>query len=830
MKKNNLRRLIGLLGVLIAMAASIQARTKKGDRYIKDGRPLEARQQWDEALDYYEKALSTDPSDPGYMMAVKRARFQASQRHVDAGQKLREQGKLEDALKEFQQAIVRDPGSAIALQEWRRTTEMLDAEKSGKKLEGAQRGVTPAERARKEMDERAAAILPPPELKPLSQLPSTLKMNNQPPKVLYETIGKLAGINVVFDPQFQSSGKNFNLDLSNASIDQALDYLAVLTKTFWKPISSNTIFVTEDNITKRRDYEDNVVKVFFVQNATSVQEFQEIATAVRSLTEIRRVFTYNAQRAILMRGTPDQIALAEKLIHDLDKAKSEVVVDVIVMEANSSKTRTLAAQLSSGSGSGLNIPIGFTPRSAISQTTTSSSSNSGSSTTSTTTTGTSSSTVVNLANIGQIRTQDFSTTVPGALLNFVMSDRQTRVLQSPQVRASDGQKVTLRIGNKIPYATGSFQAGIGSVGGLPYANTQFNFAEVGVNIDLTPTVHGKDEVTLKVMIEVSNVSDHVTIGGVEQPIIGQRRSETEIRLREGEVNILGGLAQDQDTKALNGIPGLVNIPILGRLLGGETTGKDRGDLLIALIPHIVRTPNLTDVDIKGVLSGSDQVVKVSYAPRAVAPPQASVPEKTTAPSAPATPAPATPVAPPPVPTAQPPIPGVPAAPAGPAGPAGSPVPGVLAPSGQPPSPAAPAAGGSRLLFAPVSAQPQVGGSINFTLQAENVQDLFTASPIRVKWDPKVLRLNEIMPGEFLARDGQRITNAKDIRNDAGEAWITMNRLPGAGGVNGSGPLANLSFSVIGRGSTKIAVTEFGLRNTQLQPIPVTGPEANVNVQ
>ncbi|MBS1874305.1 MAG: tetratricopeptide repeat protein [Acidobacteria bacterium] len=798
MKKNNLRRLIGFVAIAVAMAAPIQARTKKGDKYIKEGQSYEARKQWDEAVDLYEKALASDPRDPGYMMYVKRGRFQASQIHVDAGQKLREQGKLEEALKEFQTGILRDPGSAIALQEWRRTTEMVEAEKNGKKLEGAERGVTPAERARKEMDERAASILPPPELKPISQLPATLKINNQPPKVLYETVGKLAGINVVFDPQFQSQsqGKGFNLDLNNASLDQALDYLAILTKTFWKPISSNTIFVTEDNITKRRDYEDNVVKVFYVQNATSVQEFQEIATAVRSLTEIRRVFTYNAQRAILMRGTPDQIALAEKLIHDLDKPKAEVIVDVIVMEANSSKTRTLAAQLSS---TGLNLPIGFTPRSSISQTT----STTGTTSTTSTSTTSSSSTVVNLTNLKRISMADFSTTLPGALLNLVMSDRETRVLQSPQVRASDGQKVTLRIGNKIPYATGSFNSGIGSVAGMAYANTQFNFAEVGVNVDLTPTVHGKDEVTLKVAIEVSNVSDHVTIGGVEQPIIGQRKSETEIRLREGEVNILGGLSQDQNTRSLNGVPGLVNIPILGRLLGGEATDKERGDLLIALVPHIVRTPSLTDVDVKGVLSGSDQVVRVSYAPRASAPAPAPGPAQNQPAAAAPPPTPAPAVVTPPPPTAQPSIPGVPSA--------------------------APAAG-PRLIFMPGRAQTQLGGQLNLTLQGELMQDLFTASPIRLKWDPKVLRLNEITPGELLSRDNQRITSAKDIRNDSGEAWITMNRLPGAGGVNGSGGLATLSFTAIGKGATVVVVSEFGLRNAQLQPIAVTAPAVEVTVQ
>ena len=144
----------------------------------------------------------------------------------------------------------------------------------------------------------------------------------------------------------------------------------MLTHTFWKPISPNTIFVTEDNVTKRRDYEDEVVKMFYVTNATSVQEFQEIATAIRTVAEIRRVFTYNAQKAMIVRDTVDKVALAEKLVHDLDKPKSEVVVDVIVMQVNSERTRDLAATIASAGTAGLNVPIKFAPPNGTTTTTT----------------------------------------------------------------------------------------------------------------------------------------------------------------------------------------------------------------------------------------------------------------------------------------------------------------------------------------------------------------------------------------------------------------------------------------------------------------------------
>jgi general secretion pathway protein D len=789
---NNLRGICAFLAILMALAPALDARTRKGDKFLKQGQAAEKNKLWDEALSYYEKALATDGNDPAYMMAVRRTRFQASQQHVNLGYKLRQEGNLEAAAAEFQKAIVADPSSAIALQEWRRTTEMIEKAKSGEVPKG-EISLTPEERYRSDEERRMQAMMPPPQLRPITGRIRSLKMNNQPPKILYETIGKLAGINVVFDPQYTPQGKGFNVDLNNTSLEQALDYLAVLTKTFWKPISSNTIFVTEDNVTKRRDYEDNVVRVFYVQNATSVQEFQEMATAVRSIAEIRRVFTYNAQRAIVLRGTPDQVALAEKLIHDLDKPKGEVVVDVLVLEANRSKTRDLAASLMSGTTAGLSVPITFTPRDAISIGGGSNGTNTnqtGTTTTNQNQGGNSGSTGILLSRIGNISTKDFATTLPGALLQLLMSDRQTRVLQSPQVRASDGQKVTLRIGDKIPFASGSFQPGIGTVGVSPLVSTQFQFAEVGVNVDITPQVVGDDEVNLKVAVEVSNVRDRVDIGGIEQPIIGQRKTETEIRLKQGEVNILGGLTQDQDTKSIAGVPGLVNIPLLGRLLGGESTTRDTGQLLIALIPHIVRTPNLSTTDLKGILAGTDQVVRVQYAPEP-APPAA--PGAAPAPEAPAPTEPA-PAAPPPA------------------------------------KPETPAAAGPRMTFLPPAVQTQVGGNINVTIQVDNIEDLFAATPVRIKYDPARLRLNDIVQGELMTRDGQKTTFSKDIRNDAGEAWFNLNRLPGSGGISGSGTLVTLSFTALASGQTNVAVTESSLKNTQLQPITVPAATVQINVQ
>ena len=797
---NRLRSLAGFAAVLLLLpVGGAEARTKKGDRFLKLAMAAEARKEYDAALDYYTQALSQDPQDPGYQLGARRIRFQASQVHVEAGMKARQAGHLEQALIEFQRAFSIDPGSAIALQEIQRTTEALDQQKRGNVPPG-QVPLTAAEQARKNSIQMIESMLPVPELKPITSQISSLKMNNQPIKVLYETVGKLAGINVLFDPQMQP-GRPTNLDLNNTTLDEALDYIGLLTKTFWKPISANAIFVTEDNVTKRRDYEDEVVKVFYLKNPTSVQEFQEIVTAVRSVTDVRRMFTFNAQNAVMVRDTVDKVALVEKLFHDMDKPKSEVVVDVIVMEANSDRTRSIAASLVSGGTTGLAVPIAFTPRNPIASTNNTGVGTGGTGTgtgtgvgsgitggTTPTTGNTGGS--ISLSQLGHIGTGDFSTTLPGALLQAVMSDTSTKVMQSPEVRASDGQKVSLKIGDKVPYATGSFQPGIGTVGVSPLVSTQFQFAETGVNLELTPHVHGTDELTMHILVDISNVSRTVTIGGLDQPVISQRKNEADIRLRDGEVSLLGGLIQTQDTNTLNGIPGLTNIPILGKFfLSSNSKDKSRGELLIALIPHIVRTQDITALDLKGVAAGTDQTVKLSFAPREPAP----------------APAPATPPAPPSAPRPAPSVP--PAAPGAPPAPANQP----------------------KLSFSPSPMQVALSAPVVVTLQGDSLTDL-AAAPLKIKWDPKILRLNQATPGSLLGQDANVNPPTLDIRNDAGEASIEMSRLASAGGVSGSGPVLQLTFMAIGKGSTTIAVTEANLKNSKQEAIAVAPPSVTVTVQ
>ena len=628
-----------MVAVMVLPPIPLLAGTKKGDKLRNQARIEEVKGNLEHAYQLTEQAVAEDPTDPAYTLQLNRIRFELGVQEINKARKLRDAGKLAEALAEFQKAYDTDPASDIAGQEIRVTKEMIDRVNNGGKTGGMAEktdtsNLTPAEFARKEQQDLTNALMPVPRLRPLSNDLINLKLVNRP-RTLFETLAKVAGINVVFDPDYntqQTITQPVQIDLSNTTLESALDEISLVTKSFWKPLAggtsgeSNSIFVSVDNRNNRTLFTDQVVKVFYLSNPTTPQEIQEMLTVLRTVFDVQKVFNYTAQNALVVRCDADTMALVEKEIADLDKPRNEVIVDVMVMQVSSTYSRQTGAGIG---GSGLNVSGGFAPRASI-QTPVSPNSTSAA-TTSTTTTTTATTTPTNttgvngtgttttpgasipFSQVGHISSADYSiSNLPGATFEAMLSDSTTRVLQSPQVRAAQGAKASIKIGEKIPIATGSFQSAVGAVGALPAANTQFSFQDVGVTLEILPQIHDNNEVSLHLDLDVSQVLDRINVGGVSQPEIADNKVTTDIRLREGEVNLIGGIIQDTNTKSLAGIPGLARIPLLGRLFSNEDLEKNKTELVIALVPHIVRGPDITASNLRGISSGSSGQIKVSY--------------------------------------------------------------------------------------------------------------------------------------------------------------------------------------------------------------------------
>jgi general secretion pathway protein D len=558
-------------------------------------------------------------------------------------------------------------------------------------------------------------------------------------------------------------------------------------------------------VAKRKELEQSVLKTFYLSNLSQASELQDVVNAIRSVLDVQRVQQLLSQNAVVVRGTPDQIALAQKLVEDLDKAHPEVLVDIAVMEVSKDKSRTL----------------GLSPPTSISLALQENLNTSATSTASTTTTGTTSSTPgINLNSLANINATNFQVTIPSANLSTLMGDSDTKLIQNPQVRALDGQKATLKIGERVPVATGSFQPGIGGVGINPLVNTQFQYLDVGVNIEITPHVHQGGEVTLKLVMEISSVTGQASIGGISQPIIGQRKIEHEIRLKDGEANLQGGIFTESETKSLTGIPGLASIPILKYLFGQTTQDHSTDELVFAIVPHIIRGTDLNEVNQRAIDIGTATTIALRHVSQAVPPAVAPAPANPT----PANPPAAQPNQPNP---SQPPANQASAAPVA----GGAAPPQSANPSGVPViQPATQAANGMpSFLFDPPTITAVKGNTFAVNLLISGAQNVYSV-PVQMYYDPARMQLLNVSNGSFLSQDGQTVALVHREDESTGTLTVTATRPPGAGGVSGQGTVITLTFMAKTAGQTPLTITRGGARDPGLQSIVVNGAQASVTVQ
>lgn len=769
--------------LLLAVIVALPAVAENAGSYYKKGKDAEARQNYEQAYDYYKQAYDISPQDLKYRAAYTRLRFLAGASHVHRGQLLREAGKLGDALNEFKEAAEIDPSSSIAVQEIQRTQKMIDAVKAGR----PQSTAPPPGPLEKRIEEATGPV----DLAQISNVPITLKATEDT-KFIYETIGKLAGINVLFDPDYTS--RRVKIELNGVTLEEALQITALESKTFWRPVTPNTIFVAADNPAKRKELEQNVIKTFYLGNLSQPTELQDVVNVMRQILEITRIQPLPSQGAIVVRGTPDQVALAQRLVENLDQAKPEVIVDVAIMQVSRDKMRNL----------GISPPTSATVTLQNNLTTTTAPTTTNGTTTTPGTTSSTSGTPnqVNFNRIGNLNATDFTVSIPSASLTALLSDSTVKLIQNPQIRSVDGQKASLKIGERVPVATGSFQPGIGGVGINPLVNTQFQYLDVGVNVDITPKVHDDGEITLKTSMDISSVTGTSNIGGISQPVIGRRTIEHEIRLKDGEASLLGGMLEDQETKSLSGIPGLAKIPILHYLFAQTNTEHSENEIVFVLVPHIVREPASEILHESAIDVGTASTIELHRVSKQTV---AENPATPTASAAPQTPA------------GQPPqsyrpelLPGTAAA--------GAPQAGTQAtPPGTP-----------AFVFDPPSITQTKGSTFAVNILLNGAQNVYSV-PLQVSYDPKLLQVVNVSNGGFLSQDGQAV--ALVHRDDSnGTLQITATRPPGAAGISGQGVVVTLTLMAKASGQSMLTISKGGARNPAMQPITVAGAVSPVTIQ
>jgi general secretion pathway protein D len=808
---------IALFAVLAGMS-SVRLHAESAGSDFKRGQAAEAREDYDAALDFYQKAIAKAPKDLAFKTALARVRVSASGMHMSKGHRLLSVGDVQGALAEFLHAAEVDPGNEAAQQEIAKLRE-----KAGETVSSGENAVPESPATQAQLD----SIGSPVELKPISNEPLTLHMTEDA-KTVYQAVGKAAGINVLFDPDYNS--KRVQVDLNNMTLLDALRVVGTMSNTFWHPVTPNTIFVAANTAAKRRELDEQAVQTFYLSNAWQQNDVNDVQTALRNvLAGNVKIYAVASQNAIVVRATPDELLLAQKLVNDLDKARPEVVVDISVLEVSKNWERTLGISWPQSVGLALQAP-----------------NSSSSSSSSTTSTSSSSSTSPSLYDLAHLKASDFAVTIGGATANLLLTDDNTKLLQNPRIRATDGQKATMKIGEKIPVATGSYQTGASTAVVSSLVNTQFQYQDVGVNIEMTPTVHYNNDITLKLKIEVTADASSVTISGVTEPIISQRVVDQVIRLREGEASILGGIQENQDTINWTGIPGLSSIPILRYLFGSKDHTITKDDLVFLVVPHIVRSQSLNSVNLRTVDVGVGTSIDLRHVPAQQPAAVPSTPAASNPPSGPASrplaaPAPIapTPSAPPPHAQVEHPnigvVPGQSAAAAAPAalkqlddsmGAIGEASTAAIArQSSPPPNPMAGPGPGLRFAFNPPSGPVVAGSTFQIPVILTGGADIASV-PLQIQYDPAKLSLVNVGPGDFLGRD------AALVHRDDGSGGLSISaaRPPGAAGVNGAGIVCILSFQAKAAGESDLTITKTAVANSAQKMLPAQNAQLKIVVK
>jgi general secretion pathway protein D len=583
--KNNASREVRVMGAFLLAAACLGCGA--GSSAFHDGYKAELKKDYDTALINYQKAVQSDPENAQFLIHEKVARTEAALFHLKQGKNLLANNRPDEASGELQKAVSIDPTNQAAAQE---LNKLLAAQAAAKSTR--EKALKEALKDR-DADTYSSAV----QLKPFPQeVLAHLNMPATDSKKAFVTLGKLANLNVAFTSNFPASP--VSIDLTNVTIEDALRLLTYQTKTFYKAVTPNTILVIQDNPGNHRDYDDQVLKTIYLSNPLQAADRTAITTALKQILQLQKIVDNPDSNAIIVIDTPEKVAAAEKMIRDLDQGKAEILIEVVVLEADRERIRDLGLTPATISGSGTVAPgfqaaAAFNPAAAA-------------------TSGTATAVPVGLGNLTY---RDYSVVLPSAAANAVLNDSRTHIMQNPKVRVTDGQTVKVKIGSRVPYATGSFGLGGGLTGSTTgtggtnnfnpglLSNTQFQFQDVGVNLELTPHLLNDGEVYLKADIDISSQGPSVSLGGINQPTFNQRKIEHVIQLKEGEVNLLGGLIQTTIIHGVTGVPFLGQIPFLRYFFSTEHNDRTETEVLVMLTPRVVRLPEHSAGSDKGMAIG-----------------------------------------------------------------------------------------------------------------------------------------------------------------------------------------------------------------------------------
>jgi len=763
-----------LVGVRLVAAALVVALTGAGCAAkwaYKKGQQAAERREWDLAVARYTKALESDPDNIGYKIALENARIQASRFHYDEAKKHLAANELEKAADELEIASNYDPGNRSAADDLQIVRDRIEKQKA----EQEQR------EGYEQMRERVRATrVPVPVLSPRDQVPISLRFQDASLQKIFDTLARLGGVNILFDEGFRD--KKTSVNLVGVTFEEALDRLTFVNRLFYKVLDSNTIIIVPESRQKRVAYNELVLRTFYLQNA----EVNDTVNLIKTIAKITTAAPNPSLRAITVLGTVDQIAMAERIIEANDKARGEVIVEVQILGVDRNNLKQWGIDLSN-----YNLATTFSPTGAEGEVD-------------------SGVTNVRAHLLSSINRADWVVSLPSTLFaKFLQTESTVRVLASPRLRAAEGKKAELKIGQEVPIPITTFTAATAGVGTFAPA-TSFQYKNVGVNLSVTPEVSASGDITLEMAAEFSILGDDRPIGELSVPTFLTRNVSNTLRLRDGETGLIGGLLLGTEATSFSGVIGLKDIPIIGKIFGDHSKRVDNQEIIISLTPRIVRAPKVTEEDLVPLPVGTQEVPKVKGASPGLFGP---APEGVSAPSARSG-------APQPeaddlATGAEPPVAAPDATPELP--------PGASPDSGADATAAPAAARPMSALFSPPEIAVATGGRSSVAVVLVGAQDLQWIE-LSLAWDASLVKLTEAAAGTLLTLDGTPVAAARSI--ESGRARVRFTRTAPA---SGSGAVASLTFEGLAAGTTSLVVESVAVGRAGGSERPAPPPPARIVV-
>jgi general secretion pathway protein D len=529
---------------------------------VRLGERAEGAGDFDRAVVEFTRAVRQKPDDSRARMGLERVRVRAAQEHFFRGRRLAGAERYEEAVMEFQIATELNPTDAVAATALRDTRQRLRT-----KVAVSRGGKTELQT----LIERSRSLPPPGlDLPDGTKLPNTLVFSQASSRAVFTALARMAGISVIFDPAFREAP--ISIDLRNVTLAEALTSLTASTRTFYRVMAPKTITIIPDTAAKRREYEEAVVATFFLSNADP----KEVIDLLRIVVDVRQISPITSGNSISLKDTPERIEAAGRLIAAIDKARPEVVIDVELLEIDRTKLLEYGLQIASPVSEG--SPTGISGSLDANRPD------------------------LTLQALRNLSASDiFVTGVPAIYFRLLKNDANTRTLANPQLRTSEGTPAQARFGEMVPVPVTTF-APIAQGGINQQPITSFDYRNIGVNIDILPRTHHNDDVSLALKVTLSNISG-TGFGGL--PTFGNREISTTIRLKDGETNMLAGLIRDEERTVLAGVPGLSDLPIVGRLFARNQKQSQQSDIVMTLTPHIVRVLDINESDLRPFRLGRD---------------------------------------------------------------------------------------------------------------------------------------------------------------------------------------------------------------------------------